>query len=738
MAPEYIISFIYLTLGIILVLLGIIICKENFHQRINRVTGIMMFFAGIGPIFGAFGLLLSQSLEAQVNIGLFRKIFLIWEFFFPQMLLLSFIFPREIKWVKRHPWLKVLIFLPHLIHFLIMIGFTSPEQVRSIIDLQAVANRFGVIAQPVVILLGIGLLFLSLIYQFHTNCFALINLIYIITAITLMMWGDRSLKNPRLKKQVGLVLWGIRVSVGMYAVAFIFPALNIIRTSQPMSHFLASGALLIGAGSIAWSIIKYQFLDIRLIIRRGLIFSLTSAFLIGLYLGVYSQGKKWMQSSLGIDIPILEIVFIIVALFAFQPIFGLIEKGFDRIFMRESSDYRKVLQELSHNILTTLDIKKLIEKITSTLREAMALEHVELILPDLDGTFYLEKGDTLYQWKPNEEWIKMLISHEEPIGFDELSLLVKDDNPLEKLRKLNAFLIIPLMHRKNLNGILTLSEKETRTHFTAEDMTILSVLSSQAAIAFENAHLYQDMLDKQRMEEELRLAREIQQNLLPNRLPAGEGFELAGYNLPSKEVGGDYYDFIPLADERIGIAIGDISGKGIPAAILMSNLQATLRISASQTDDCRKVVSQVNRQITKTTAIEKFATFFYGIFNPSTYSFEFTNAGHNYPILRSRDGSHTLLKEGGLVIGVIEQTDYKARQMKLQTGDTLLFYTDGITESMNPAGEEFGEQRLLDCLARISHDSAQEILESVLTEVTDFSHGDLQADDLTLVVLKIK
>jgi sigma-B regulation protein RsbU (phosphoserine phosphatase) len=269
-------------------------------------------------------------------------------------------------------------------------------------------------------------------------------------------------------------------------------------------------------------------------------------------------------------------------------------------------------------------------------------------------------------------------------------------------------------------------------------MTILSVLSSQAAIAFENAHLYQDMMDKQRMEEELRLAREIQQNLLPNRLPTGEGFELAGYNLPSKEVGGDYYDFIQLPDGRIGIAIGDISGKGIPAAILMSNLQASLRISANEAASCCDVVSQVNRQITKTTAIEKFATFFYGIFNPATCAFEYTNAGHNYPILGNKNGSHTLLKEGGLIIGVIEQTDYETKQLKLQTGDTLLFYTDGITESMNPADEEFGEKRLLDCLSRISHDSAQEILKSVLTEVTDFSQGDLQADDLTLVVLKIK
>jgi sigma-B regulation protein RsbU (phosphoserine phosphatase) len=731
-------SLFYLICGIILLLLGIVIFRENPRQRINRVTGVMMILAGTGPIFGAFGLLLSHASATRIDLGFFRKVFLIWEFFFPQLLLFSLYFPRESKWIRRHAWLPFMIFLPHLIHFVIVFIFSSPEQVRSIIDLQPLVERFGVIAQPVVILLGLGLLFLSLIYKFHTNFFALINLIYIVLAIILMMLGYRRLTNLRMKKQVGFVLWGIRVSMGLYAIAFIFPALNLIHTSQAISHLLTSGALLIGAGSIAWAIIRYQFLDIRLIIRRGLIFSFTSALIVGLYLLTYTQGKKWIQGTLGIDIPILEIILIILALFAFQPIFNLSEKVFDRIFLRERSDYRNVLQELSHSIMTTFDINKLVLKITSTLREAMALENVELILPNRDGTFSLETGEARYQWKPNEEWIKILQSKAEPTGFDEISLLVKDDKSLEKLRKLNAFLIVPLIYRENLSGILMLGEKTTRTHFTAEEMTVLSVLSSQAAIAFENAHLHQDILEKQRMEEELRLAREIQQNLLPNICPSGDYFELVGYNLPSKEVGGDYYDFIPLANDRIGIAIGDISGKGIPAAILMSNLQASLRISANQATRCSDVVSQVNGQISKTTSIEKFATFFYGIFDSKTHTFEYTNAGHNYPILWRKNGSYDLLKEGGLIIGVIEKTEYQTREVQLHTGDTLLLYTDGITESMNPSGEEFGEERLLNCLARMDQDSAQGVLENVLTEVTAFSQGDLYSDDLTLVVLRVK
>ncbi|MCK4826755.1 hypothetical protein KA005_64055, partial [bacterium] len=378
MTILYATSLLYLTLGAIIILLGFTILKENFRQRINRITGVMMFFAGTGSIFGAFGLLLQASLIPEVNLEPFRKIFLVWEFFFPQMLLFSLVFPLENQWIKRRPYILYLIFIPHLVHFLLILTFSSPDQVRTAIDLNSLSDQFGLIIQPVTILLGLFLSLISIIYEFHTNFFALVNLIYIIGAISFMVWSYRHLENPRLKKQVGLVLWGIRASVGLYAIAFIFPHLKIIQTSQSVAHMLSSVALLIGAGAIAWAIIRYQFLDIRLIIRRGLIFSLASAALIGVYLLIYSQGKKLITAILGVDIPILEILFIILALLFFQPILNAIERIIERIFMRDRMDYRNILQDLSHNILTILDPVKLQNKITLTLKDAMSLEQVSL------------------------------------------------------------------------------------------------------------------------------------------------------------------------------------------------------------------------------------------------------------------------------------------------------------------------------------------------------------------------
>ena len=521
MTIAYIISLLYLTLGIVLILLGLVILKENPKQRLHRITGVMMFFAGIGPIFGAFGLLLQASPEAGTVIEPFRKIFILWEFFFPTMLLFSFVFPREIQKFREHRIIVPIIFLPHIIHTILVLTFSSPEAVRSLIDLDLLVERFGVVIQPVTLLLGFVLSVLSLVYRFHINFFALVNLLYIIVAIAFMVWGYGKLESPRQKKQVGLVLWGIRASVGLYAIAFLFPILKIIQTSQLVSHLLTSAALLIGAGSIAWAIIRYQFLDIRLIIRRGLIFSFASALLIGFYLLIYSQGKRLAPPILGENVPVLEIIFIILALLFFQPILGGIERIIEKCFMKDRLDYRNVIQNLSRDILTTLDTETLRIKITNTLKEAFSIDDVELLYADRKGHFILHRGQKTVVFHSTEKWLRELHTAGGPIRFDELDSRLNGDQSLGSLRILHPFLLIPFNYREKMMGALILGEKVTRSKFTTEDMTILNVLSHQAAIALENAQLYEDTLEKQRIEEELGVAREIQKNLDMFKVPIG-------------------------------------------------------------------------------------------------------------------------------------------------------------------------------------------------------------------------
>jgi sigma-B regulation protein RsbU (phosphoserine phosphatase) len=731
-------SIFYLALGVILLLLGLIILRENIHQRINRITGIMIALAGTGPVFASFGLLLQNVSAAQINLALFRKLFLIWEFFFPQMFLFSLVYPREFRWVKRHPLILYAIFLPHAVHFLLVISFSSPEQIQNLLPLQALTEKFGLLVQPLVILLGLFLNLLSVIYQFHTNFFALINLVYIVAAIVLMTLGHKALKSGQLKRQVGFVLWGIRASVGLYAIAFLFPRLNLFATSRTMQFFLTTLALLIGSGSIAWAIIRYQFMDIRLIIRRGLIFSLASAVLIGIYLQIYRYGKSLITASLGVEIPVLEILFILFAMFLFQPILTGIERIIERLFMRDKMDYRNVLKDLSHDILTTLDPTLLRHKIMKTLQESLSLESIDLFHASADGHFAQFGTAAKPVFKPREEWIQILREADGPVRIDQLAARVTDEKSLDGLKRMNAYILIPLSYRDRLSGILMLGPKVARTNFTAEDMTMLSVLSNQIVIAMENARLYNETIEKRRIEEDLRLAREIQRNLMPRVTPQGKNFELAGFNLPSREVGGDYYDFIPLAGGRIGIVIGDISGKGIPAAILMSNLQATFRISALHAKSTSEAMHLVNNQIVQTTSAEKFATLFYGVFDSKARTLEYTNAGHNFPIHWNSRRSCRYLKAGGLVVGVLKDVSYQSARASLLPGDLLVFYTDGVTEARDKQEQEFGEARLLEVISRCSDRPAESMIENIFDSVTDYTGGELDSDDLTLVVLKVK
>lgn len=735
-------AIIYLTVGVLLSLIGILIFRENPSQRINRATAVMILLAALAPIMGAFGLLInSMGAQLKVDIELFKRIFLVWEFFFPQLLYFSLIFPREQKCLKDYPRIVYLIFLPHIFHFVVVLLFRSPDSIMSLINVTNLGAQSGALLQPLVIVLNILLSLLSLFYEFHINFFALVNLVYVIAAVIIMYRGYQKMTSPRIRHQVALVLWGIRVSVGLYAVAFLLPRLFPFKTSDTIVYFLTILALLIGAGSIAWAIIKYQFLDISQSISRRFLFSICSGLVLGIYLVIYDQSKKLTAAIIGFPLPILEVLLIIFAVLLFQPALSGIRYVIDRLFGRDQSDYDHVLQSLSHDILTIMDLDKLKEKITKTLTESMMLENVHLIIENRAGDFEVncEHGgkSQVYKFSRNGDFISLIRKMNKAIGYDEIVARISESEETELLNKLNCYLLIPLAHRGDLNGILCLGNKLTRTSFSAEDAKLLNTLSDQIAIALENIDLYRAKLDKQQIEKEISVAREIQKMLLPYQIPKGKNFEISAMNIPSKEVGGDYYDFILLDDHHIGLAIGDISGKGIPGAMLMSNLQATLRASVWQFNEPAEVMKRINNQIANTTSSEKFATFFYGVLDSKKLNFTFTNAGHNYPIIKKKTGVHCHLTDGGLVIGVKPDFEYNQTKMKLAHGDTLVFYTDGITEALNPHLEEFGEQKLLDIIINYPYHSAEQLRNHIYEEMIRFTQGESQYDDLTLIVLQI-
>jgi sigma-B regulation protein RsbU (phosphoserine phosphatase) len=287
-------------------------------------------------------------------------------------------------------------------------------------------------------------------------------------------------------------------------------------------------------------------------------------------------------------------------------------------------------------------------------------------------------------------------------------------------------------------GILEVINRRDGSSFTEDDIPLLMALGNQAAIALERSRLQQDSMKKRLMDQELEIANQIQRNFWPKQMPVCEGIELTGVNLPAVQVSGDYYDFIEIDEDQCAIAIGDIAGKGVSAALLMATLRATLRAQVENNHPVDETISLVNNTLVKDTTPDRFATLFYGVLNTSKLEFTYVNAGHNPPFLYDNmSGEMKLLGEGGPIVGFLEDTVYTARTEKLRPGQVLVMYTDGITEAMNGDEEVFGEQRLIDVIRRYAEDSVGTLANRICRTVLDYAYDKPQYDDITLVLMKI-
>ncbi len=305
------------------------------------------------------------------------------------------------------------------------------------------------------------------------------------------------------------------------------------------------------------------------------------------------------------------------------------------------------------------------------------------------------------------------------------------------LEKAGIAAIIPMQVQKETKGLILLGRKLRGGEYTSSDLEFLYSLANLAIISIENAKLFRDAIEKQRLEDELAIAREIQQGLLPRTLPHIPGFDLAAVNIPSTQVGGDYYDVIQRSDREVILAIGDVSGKGTPAALLMANVQASLRALTSVGLTLSEATGRINDLMCLNTSSGKFITLFWGVLDVPTKRFCYVNAGHNFPFLLRADGAVERLEEGGLLIGMLKTTSpYEQGTVTLQSGDLLVLFTDGVSEAMNAEGHDFTEERFEQLLRRIRTASPHEIIDRVREELQGYTRDTPPSDDLTMLVLK--
>ncbi|MGA9364284.1 MAG: SpoIIE family protein phosphatase [Bacteroidota bacterium] len=392
------------------------------------------------------------------------------------------------------------------------------------------------------------------------------------------------------------------------------------------------------------------------------------------------------------------------------------------------------LFELSKEFSAVLDAEKLVKLLIFSLMGQVGVSRYVVFLRD--GKAMKVAVSRLEGEFDDERFLKSLAEVDAPARIGD----IKKKNlqsAREKLEPLGVKAIVPMQIQQELRGVLCLGEKMSREEYSTRDLEFLYSLGNLAIISLENARLFKEAIEKQRLEDELLIAREIQKGLLPSRLPEIAGFEIAATNISSKQVGGDYYDAISLGDSRYVLAIGDVSGKGTPASLLMANLQASIRALVPFSLSMSELTKRVNDLMFENTSSDRFVTFFWGLLDARKGSLNYVNAGHNHPYLVHADGKMERLEKGGMILGIMSTlVPYEEDTIYLKSGDSLVMFTDGVSEAMNRNAEEYGEPRLEEVLKRVHGKPAQEILDAIHLDVKKHTGDFSQSDDITLLILR--
>lgn len=324
----------------------------------------------------------------------------------------------------------------------------------------------------------------------------------------------------------------------------------------------------------------------------------------------------------------------------------------------------------------------------------------------------------------------------EPLVVDDLQSDTRFPDTPDTTDTATILLSVPIQYQGEDIGVLTLVDRQSGVPFSERDCQLATLLATEAGPLIENARLVEEALLRSAMEKERELAEEVWRRFLPERLPEVEGFELAARCDPAHKVGGDYFDVISLGDGRTLVALGDVSGSGMPAALLMSNLQAALRVSLGTLSDLEQLATMINVHLCSTTDPERFATLFLGIIDPQKHILKFVNAGHNPPLLFHTDGTHEELPATGIPVGFYPDAPYEALEIELRQGDRLLIHSDGIPEAFSEQEEMFGDERLVEVVKKLCDEPSQGVLDGVLSAVEEWSKGSTAyQDDRTLLVL---
>jgi len=403
-----------------------------------------------------------------------------------------------------------------------------------------------------------------------------------------------------------------------------------------------------------------------------------------------------------------------------------------------------LLNELAREIGASLNSQDIIETIIRRSLRAVNAEQGTITLVDEQALTPMKTLVRTQASSSRQQAFHLEQSLQGWMLLNKKPLIINDPRHDERFRSvpwdesIRSLVCVPLLVKSELKGILTIYNKKGGDGFSAEDQRLLGIIAAQSAQVVESARLYEEEQAFQLMQNELKFAAKIQLTLLPKTMPQIAAYDIAGKSLPAQRVGGDYFDFIAVDENRLALCLGDVSGKGMPAALLMSNLQAIIRGQTLTEASAPTCLHRANKLLWQNNDACNFITLFYGLLDFHQHQLACANAGHNPPFLFTADQTHRQLQCRGLALGIRNNMTYTEETIALHRGDFLVIYSDGITEAMNDRQEEFGEERLVQTVNDNYALASHELLARIIDAVKQHAGKTPQSDDITLMIIRRK
>ncbi len=401
---------------------------------------------------------------------------------------------------------------------------------------------------------------------------------------------------------------------------------------------------------------------------------------------------------------------------------------------------KNLLYEVGKKLSSTLELDDVLRAILDSLKQVVPYDVGGVFLIDpkqgqiasIYTVGYNSEQDEKLQLKIGQGIIGHVVTTGQGTIVDDVSA---DPRYIMANSTTRSEIVAPIKIGDRVIGVINL-ESNTYKMYGLRDMELISTFASQAAISLERARLHRSLLEGKKLEEQLNIAREIQRSFLPKTDPTIPGYDIVGTNISSGQVGGDYYDFIRIVDSHTGVALGDVSGKGMPAALIMASFRASLIAEIRNNYSIRTICRKVNSLMLESLEPGNYVTAVYGVLDSRNHIFTFSNCGHNLPILLRKNGEVEFLREGGPILGVSEGAVYEERALMINPGEIIVLYTDGVTEVFDKSGKEFGLDRVVSIVKKNKTKSAREIQDAIHTAVDNFAAANHMFDDLTMVVIK--